>query len=179
MKLNKPPGGHPGTAFVIQLKRPDNKVKEETEVERDAFFTTFGAILVYGAKTVLEALIADHKKQLKLYNSKLTRHKIPLRIRLTQTVVVKGRKYTYCGRYIYGKDGTYFGKLDNIVLRRDHLQGKWDKIGPPPQNPLEGLKYTVVVANDNVTTDIIVPYNIFIKDNINNILKDYTHYRLG
>lgn len=179
MSLDKPPTGHPGTAFVIPLKKPDNKVKEKTEVERDAFFTTFGAVLVFGARQVLESMIADHKKKLSQYNSKLTRNKIPLRIRLTQTTTTRGRKYTYCGRYIYGKDGTYYGKLDNVILRRDYLREKWEKIGPPPTNPLEGLQFSIVVANEKETDNIIVPYNLFVKDNFNHILQPYTHYRLG
>lgn len=179
MSLDKPPKGHPGTSFVIQLKKPDNKVKEETEVERDVFFPTFGSVLVYGALPALESMIADHKKKLSLYNSKLTRNKVPLRIRLTQTATVKGRKYTYCGRYIYGKDGTYYGKLDNVVLRRDHLRDTWDKIGPPPINPLEGLQFTIVVANGKKTTDVLIPFNLFNRDKFNHILKIYTHYRLG
>lgn len=179
MSLDKPPTGHPGTSFVIQLKKPDNKVKEKTEVERDVFFPTFGSVLVYGVRHVLESMIADHKKQLSRYNTKLTRNKVPLRIRLTQTATVKGRRYTYCGRYVYGKDGTYYGKLSNVVLRRDHLRDQWDKIGPPPINPLEGLQFTIVVANGKKTDDVIVPYTHFVNEQFNHILTSYTHYRLG
>lgn len=179
MSLDKPPNGHPGTAFVTEVKKPDEKERENTEVERDAFFTTFGSVLVYGSKPMLEAILTDHKKKLSTYNAKLTRNKIPIRIRLTHSTVVKGRRYVYCGRYVYGKDDTFHGKVDNIVLRRDHIKEKWNKLGPPPKNPLEGFKYQVVVANENETDDIIVPYNLFMDQRFHHLLKPYTHFRLG
>ncbi len=179
MALDPPPNGHPGTSFVIQLKKPDNKEQEEVEVERDAFFQTFGSVLVYGAKPMLEAMLEDHKKQLSTYNGKLTRNRIPIRIRLTHSTTVKGRKYIYCGRYVYTKSGEFCGHADNVVLRRDYIKEKWSKVGPPPKNPLEGFKYQIVVANELETDDIIVPYSLFVNPNFHHLLKQYTHYRLG
>ena len=179
MSINDPPGGEPGTAIVIDLPKPDGKEKEEVEVFQDAVFSLTGAVLVLRGKGVLDALLFDHKKRLSDYNAKLVENKIPLRIRLTHSVTVKGRKYVYCGRYIYGKDGKFEGKLDNAVLRNDYIRGKWNEVGPPPMSPLDGFKYQVVVDGGMETDMIIVPYNLFVDQRFLHLFTDLQRFRLG
>lgn len=179
MSLNDPPQGEPGTAIVIKVPRPDHKAKEEVSVFQDAVFSLTGAVLVIRGKPVLDALLFDHKKRLSDYNAKLAMHKIPLRIRLTHSVTIRGKKYVYCGRYIYSTKGKFHGKLDNAVLRNDHIREKWNKVGPPPVSPLDGFKYQVVVDNGIETTMIIVPYNLFIDNRFSHLFHSFQRFRLG
>lgn len=179
MSINDPPEGEPGTAIVIELKRPDLKEKEEVAIFQDAVFSLTGAVLVIRGKPVLDALLLDHKKKLSDYNAKLKTNRIPLRIRLTHSVTTRGRKYIYCGRYIYGVDGTFHGKLDNAVLRNDHIREKWNTVGPPPISPLDGFKYQVVVDGGVETNMIIVPYNLFIDQRFSHLFHNFQRFRLG
>lgn len=178
MSLDKPPNGNPGTAFTIKLRQPDKQVQEADDLEFHAFFPNTGSVLIFGAKPLIESLLEEHKKQLSFYNGKLTKNRVPIRIRLTHSVKVKGKKYVYCGRFIYGKDDSYFGVLDNVLLRKEHIKEKWNKVGPPPINPLEGFKYQVLVVNGDESDHIIVPYNLYTNHKFTHLFTDYTRYRI-
>ena len=179
MSINDPPPGEPGTAIIIKLKGPDEEEIENTAVFQDAVFSLTGAVLVIRGKPILDALLFDHKRALSEYNKKLLENKIPLRIRLTHSVIDRGKKYVYCGRYIYSTRGKFHGKLDNALLRNDHIREKWNKIGPPPVSPLDGFKYQVVVDNGAETNMIIVPYNLFIDNRFSHLFKHFQRFRLG
>lgn len=179
MSINDPPQGEPGTAIVIELPRPDLKEKEDVAVFQDAVFSLTGAVLVIRGKPVLDALLFDHKKRLSDYNAKLKESKIPLRIRLTHSTTVRGKKYVYCGRYIYGSDGKFHGKLDNAVLRNKYIREKWNEVGPPPMSPLDGFKYQVVVDAGMETNMIIVPYHLFIDQRFTHLFANFQRFRLG
>lgn len=177
LALTPRPQGEPGTAFTVKLPRPSNKEREETDIWQHATFAQFGAYMVWGVKPTLEKLIQEHKKKLTTYNQKLGRAKIPLRIRLTHTTTSKGHKYVYCGRFVYNKDGSYFGVLENTVLRNE-LKENWNTVGPPPRNPLEGLSYRLFNA-DGVETDIIiVPYNLYHDPRFSHLFAKHTRTRV-
>ena len=178
LSRNPPPSGEPGTAFTIKLHEPTSEDAEEKQAFIDTNFMQMGSYLIWGVRNVLNNLVTDHKKELAKYNRLLGRHKIPFRIRLTHTVTVKGRKYVYCGRYVYKKTGEFWGKLDNAVFRNE-LKEDWDKVGSPPHNPLDGLTYRVFSANGEETECVIVPYNLYHDSRFYHLFANYTAIRLG
>lgn len=178
LSRNPPPSGEPGTAFTIKLPKPTAVEAEEKQVLMDTNFMQMGSYLIWGVRPVLDNLLKDHKKELTKYNRLLGRHKIPFRIRLTHTTTVRERKYVYCGRYVYKKNGDFWGKLDDAVFRNE-LKEDWDKVGGPPHNPLDGLSYRIFSANGKETDCVIVPYNLYHNGNFHHIFANYTAIRLG
>lgn len=165
-------------AFVVKVRHPTNEEREDVEKFQHTIFDQVGAYLVWGAKPVLDALVVEHKKELTKYNQRLGRAKIPLRIRLTHSTVSRGKKYVYCGRYLYKKSGEYVSKLDNAVLRNE-LKERWNSIGPPPANPLDGLQYRIFIANGGETDHVIVPYHLYHDPRFNHLFIQFTRVRLG
>jgi len=178
LSRNPPPSGEPGTAFTIKLPKPTIKDAEDRQILNDTNFMQMGSYLIFGVRPILENLLSEHKKELSKYNRLLGRYKLPFRIRLTHTTVAKGRKYVYCGRYIYKKNGEFFKKLDNAVFRNE-LKEDWNNVGPPPRNELEGLTFRIFIANGEETDNIIVPYNLFHDSRFHHIFANYTAIRLG
>lgn len=172
---------HPNST-IIQLKRPDLDQIAKEDMENDAFFPNFGSILVFDVLSTLKGLMKEHKLELVKYNKILKENKIPLRIRLTHTVTVSNRKYVYCGRYVYttlpGNKREYKGKLDNIILRNE-LKDKYNKVGPPPDNSLEGLKYQIVQTGKRSTNHVIIPQNTFNNPKFHHLFKKQTHFRIA
>lgn len=169
----------PGTSVVIKLRRPDPAKKEVADTLRDAFFPTFGSVLVWDARNIIDGLLEDYQKQLSIYNQKLKKYRIPLRIRIKHSTEEKGRKYIYCGRYLYTDKGKYVGKIDNAVLRNDYIREKWNIVGPPPRNVLDGFKYSVVVTRAGEQQHVVIPYNIFHDERFHHLFDKLTAMRLG
>jgi hypothetical protein len=169
-----------GTSYVIKLKEPDNELKQDVEGFQAAVFPLFGSILILNARPILDGFLEAHKKKLSSYNAKLAKNKIPIRIRLTHTTVSKGHRYSYCGRFIFRKNGKYVGKLDNTVLRNEYIRDLWNKVGPPPVNPIEGFSFRIVTDESGMeTNNIIVPYGKYVDNKYNHLFTNLIKYRLG
>lgn len=178
MSLNDPPIGEPGTAITIKVSPPDKEAAVKLEQDRDALFPDTGSFLVWGIRPTLENLLNEHKKELTKYHRLLGKHKINLRIRLTHTTIERGVKYTYCGRYVYTKENKYVSKLSNAVLR-DEMKEKWNKIGGPPKNPLEGLKFRIFRANGEKTDCCVIPYEHYYNHKFGHLFMGKTAVRMG
>jgi len=169
-----------GTSYVIKLKEPNDAEKHDVEGFQAAVFPLFGSMLILNARPILDGFLQEHKKKLSAYNAKLTRNKVPIRIRLTHTTVSKGHKYSYCGRFVFRKNGKYLGKLDNTVLRNEYIRDMWNKVGPPPANPIEGLSFRIITDETGMeTNNIIVPYGKYVDEKYNHLFGNLVKYRLG
>lgn len=175
--------GEVEVATIEKILEPKVSPKEVTEKGEDAFFPKYGSVLVFDARDTLMALLEETKAALRAYNEKLEQAGLEVRLRAEHAVTIRGRKYYYCGRYVYkrggGKKGErYVGRFDETVLRNE-VGEKWGQFPFPPKNVLEGLKFQVVTSRGRETGAVIIPAELFNEDRIKRLFKDVTWFRLG
>jgi len=94
---------------------------QEEKVQQEAFFQQAGAYLVIDGAPIILAKVQEYERALAEYNKKLMKN-FRLRIRPKQTTTIRGRKYTYLGRYMYIRSG--INTLSDLAIPEEEKSSK-------------------------------------------------------
>lgn len=185
---------------TMKMKDPasSSKEKELEALDRDSYVPQYDAVIVINALPKLRKVIEEYDAQVKLYNDKLADARCEYRIKPINSHVFRHKIYYYFGNYIF-RTKTIASKATASKTKSKKKNGNWDyvakfdanywativpkevraKIGSPPKKPIPNINYHVIKDQDKETSNIIMPYLLFMNPNTKTVIGKCPNYRIS